>query len=200
MNEKNDELKLFFPTPVWTCVVENSKNLNEKIYKYIIDLKEKFPQGKKVSNVYGWHSPDFNLDDEEVKFFINAISTKIQKVINDMGWNSPNNKIKLMNIWSIINNKSASNNSHIHANSYISAAYYVKAPKDCGNIYFYDPRSAKVIRTPEINEPTSLNVDQVNIIPQEGLLVMFPSYLRHSVGENKSNEERMVISFNIDLK
>tara|TARA_Y100001970_G_C14122139_1_gene796907 strand:- start:213 stop:815 length:603 start_codon:yes stop_codon:yes gene_type:complete len=200
MDDKKDDLKLVFSTPIWACLIEDSKVLNDKIYKYILNLKKTFPEGKKVSNILGWHSPDFNLEDEEVKFFINLISPKINRVINDMGWNSTENKIKLMNMWSIINSKNASNSRHSHPNSYISAAYYVKAPKNCGNIFFYDPRTEKVIRTPNIKVPTPLNVDQINITPQEGLLVMFPSYLHHSVAENQSNEERIVVSFNIDLK
>ena len=40
---------------------------------------------------------------------------------------------------------------------------------------------------------------QHSISPLEGLLVMFPGYLDHSVNENLSNEERIVISFNISL-
>ena len=200
MNDKKDELKLVFSTPIWACLIEDSKKLNDEIYKYILNLKKNFPEGKNVSNILGWHSPDFNLDDKEVKFFINSISPKINRVINDMGWNSTENKIKLMNMWSIINSKNASNSRHSHPNSYISAAYYVKAPKNCGNIFFYDPRTEKVIRTPNIKAPTPLNVDQINITPQEGLLVMFPSYLHHSVAENQSNEERIVVSFNIDLQ
>ena len=38
-----------------------------------------------------------------------------------------------------------------------------------------------------------------SINPAEGGLVLFPSYLDHSVNENLSNEERIVISFNLSL-
>ena len=38
-----------------------------------------------------------------------------------------------------------------------------------------------------------------SIEPKEGLLVLFPSYLYHSVDLNRSGEERIVISFNINL-
>ena len=44
-----------------------------------------------------------------------------------------------------------------------------------------------------------LNIDVVNITPKEGLLVLFPSYLHHSVEINQSSDDRIVISFNIDL-
>ena len=38
-----------------------------------------------------------------------------------------------------------------------------------------------------------------SINPVEGGLVLFPSYLDHSVNPNLSNKERVVISFNISL-
>ena len=103
-------------------------------------------------------------------------------------------------MWTIINKKEALNGRHIHGNSFISAAYYLRAPKNCGNIVFYDPRSAPSFSHPKSNTPNNLNATSHSIEPKEGLLVLFPSYLHHSVEPNMSNEERVVISFNINLK
>lgn len=200
MNEKLSELNLVFSTPIWASLIKDYENLNIELYNYIKNMQNDQPDGVKRSNIKGWHSPDFNLEDAQIKLFIESISPNIQKVINDMGWDPIRNNIKLTNIWSVVNKKDASNSRHTHSNSYISAAYYVKAPKRCGDIYFYDPRSANTIRAPIVKESTRLGMQQVNISPQEGLLIMFPSYLHHSVGENNSDEERIVISFNIDLQ
>ena len=82
----------------------------------------------------------------------------------------------------------------------ISASYYIKVPNEkCGDILFYDPRSANVVRKPITNETNKLNIQVVNITPKNGLLVLFPSYIHHSVEMNNSNQERIIISFNIDL-
>ena len=86
-----------------------------------------------------------------------------------------------------------------HSNNYISAAYYVKAPEKSGNIIFHDPIAERVIRTPKINNQNKLNSNIFSVEPKEGLLVLFPSYLHHSVDTNTSDEERIVVSFNIDL-
>ena len=45
-----------------------------------------------------------------------------------------------------------------------------------------------------------LNAQVNGISPKEGALVLFPSYLDHSVNENQSNEERIVISLNIRIQ
>ena len=84
-------------------------------------------------------------------------------------------------------------------NSSLSAAYYVRAPENCGEIVFYDPRPAPVFSHPLANNPNSLNAMVNSIKPVEGALVLFPSYLEHSVNRNKSDEERIVISFNINI-
>ena len=103
-------------------------------------------------------------------------------------------------MWAIINKKGTSNTRHTHSNNYLSAAYYIKTPKHCGDILFYDPRSAKVIRKPLTTKSNALNAEEVNITPQDGMIVFFPSYLHHAVSENRSDEERIVISFNVDLR
>jgi len=200
MNNKTSEINLIFSTPIWTSHLNEYQDVNRRMEEYIKKQMELDSKGKKASNINGWHSENFNLKDEEVVFFINTISVKIQKAMEDMGWDLKKNKIEIPNIWSIINKRGSSNAMHIHSNSYISAAYYVKAPEKCGDIVFYDPRQSRLIRKPKISKLNSLNGEEVNIKPTDGLLVLFPSYLYHSVNENLSNEERIVISFNVDLK
>ncbi len=199
MNNRVTDLNLMFSTPVWTTIVPNYKEINVKMYNYIQTLQSSDPKGRIRSNVIGWHSQNFNLKDPEPQFFINGISPMLNESFTDMGWDLKKNEIKVTGMWSIINPTNASNARHIHSNNFISAAYYIKAPKKCGDIRFHDPRSAKVVRTPITNVSNKLNIEVVNISPQEGLLVLFPSYLHHSVEMNNSNEERIVISFNIDL-
>ena len=200
MSENLSELNLVFSTPIWTSLVDDYQNINAKMLKYIQSMHEKNPMGATHSNVFGWHSQNFDLEDETVKFFINSIKPKIKKTIDDMCWDPEKSQTKITNMWAIINKKGASNARHTHPNSYLSAVYYIRAPIHCGDILFFDPRSAKVNRKPPTTKPTKLNADEVNVTPQDGMLVFFPSYLHHGVDENKSDEERVIISFNIDMR
>ncbi len=190
---------LFFSTPIWTEKIKNYKDSNEQIYDYIKNLQKKDSQGIVKSNVKGWHSKNFDLKEKEPQNFIKIISRQIESVITDMDWDIKNQKTKITNMWAIINKGGAANARHHHGNSSLSAAYYVRAPKNSGDIVFYDPRPAPVYSHPVSNKPNYLNAMQHSISPLEGLLVMFPGYLDHSVNENLSNEERIVISFNISL-
>ena len=190
---------LFFSTPVWVSKLENHKAVNDQIFSYIKKMQKEDNKGIIKSNIKGWHSKDFNLKQIEVVNFINHISPKINNLIQDMDWDINNQIVKISSMWAIVNIGGASNARHHHGNSTISAAYYVKAPKNSGEIVFYDPRPAPVYYHPRANKPNSLNAMVNSINPIEGGLVLFPSYLDHSVNPNLSKEERIVISFNIDL-
>ena len=199
MTKRKSELNLVFSTPIWTGLILNYQELNIKMFKYIKDLQIQNPKGITKSNVFGWHSEDFDLENEQPKYFINSISTNLNEAFIDMGWDLKNQEVKVTSMWSVINKKNASNARHIHSNNYISAAYYVKTPENGGDIVFHDPRSVTTFRYPKIAENNTLNSNIFTIQPKEGLLVLFPSYLYHSVDLNRSEEERIVISFNINL-
>ena len=190
---------LFFSTPVWASKIENYKEINEKIFYYIKKMQTEDGVGLTKSNVKGWHSKDFDLKDKEPQNFINLISPNINKALIDMNWDIDNQNIKISSMWAIINIGGAANARHHHGNSSISAAYYVRAPENSGDIVFYDPRPAPVYSHPHCKNANYLNAMVNSVTPVEGGLVLFPSYLDHSVNENLSDDERIVISFNVTL-
>ncbi len=138
---------LFFSTPVWVSKLEDYEETNEEIYNYIIKMRDLDEKGIVRSNIKGWHSKDFKLTEKEPKNFINLILPYIEQVIKDMNWDTEKQNVKITNMWAIINKGGAENARHHHGNSAISAAYYVRAPKNCGEIVFYDPRPAPVSAT-----------------------------------------------------
>ena len=195
MNKPN----LLFPTPVWTIQLENYKEINEEMHDYIKKLQNENNIGIERSNVKGWHSNDFDLTDKQPQNFIKFIFPAIEQVMNDMNWEKQKQIAKINNMWAIINIGGSANLRHQHGNSTISGAYYVRAPNNAGDIVFYDPRPAPVYSHPNVKKPNILNAQVNGISPKEGALVLFPSYLDHSVNENLSKDERIVISFNIRI-
>jgi len=192
-------MHLFFSTPIWINEISNHESINKELKNYIYNQREKNPEGAKKSNVNGWHSEEFDLKDENLKNFISEISKNIGNAINDMGWDLETQVVKITSMWSIINNKDAFNEKHHHGNSALSAAYYVKAKQNAGNIVFFDPRQANVFHHPTSKEVNSVNAQVQSVTPKAGTLVLFPSYLEHKVNPNLSEDERIVISFNVAL-
>jgi hypothetical protein len=64
-------------------------------------------------------------------------------------------------------------------------------------INFHDPRNQIGIIRPPVVELTGENTDQVVVGVQKGTLRIFPAYLQHSVDANRSEQERVSVSFNI---
>ena len=118
---------LLFPTPVWTVQFDNYKNVNEKMYDYIKFKRENDKIGINKSNVKGWHSYDFDLNDKEIQNFIAFILPSIEQVMTDMSWEKQKQIAKINNMWAIINTGGSANLRHQHGNI-ISGAYYVRAP------------------------------------------------------------------------
>ncbi len=193
-------MHLFFSTPIWASKIEGYKKVNDDMLAYILNLQKNDPTGLIKSNFKGWHSKDFNMKELDPMNFIKAIKNNLNSLINDMDWDLDIQTVKISSMWAIINEKGAWNQKHQHSNSDISAAYYVTAHEGCGDIVFYDPRPARVYKRPISKSPNKLNGTVNSIKPEAGMLVLFPSYLDHSVNPNLSDEKRVVISFNLSLE
>lgn len=200
MSEKEKILKLF-PQPLFKYQVEDYKVKNKKLLDYIYELYEEDNLGVQKSNINGWHSKSFDLQDKKNipnEFFAN-INPFIVNVFKNYGWVYDPSKIVCTSMWAIINKKGNFNIEHTHPNNYLSAAYYVKAPDNCGNFKATNPNILDRHIRAKSNQPNELNSISASIKVNEGDLLIFPAYLPHSVEENKSDEDRVIISFNIDI-
>ena len=105
----------------------------------------------------------------------------------------------LINMWTTIYPPGAFVPEHIHSNSFISGVFYSKAPEGCGDIVFHDPSwVAKTMFLNTSKEPRFPYVETKHAVkPEEGLMVLFPSWLPHRSLPNTSNEDRIIVSFNI---
>jgi len=110
--------------------------------------------------------------------------------------------------WININRSGDYHDPHNHPHCYLSGTYYLKMPpaietkrhrRDVrpNHITLYDPRTGfnmLSIRGDPYIDP------EYTIMPEAGLLMLWPASLMHFVHPNLSNETRVSISFNIILK
>ena len=196
------EILKFFPEPIFKYKFEDSKSYNKELEDYIYSLYKKDKEGLIRSNKGGWHSQDFELRDENS--IQRRFALKLQKYIlnsfQHLGWKTENKNIRIREMWAIINKKDDFNVIHTHPNSLLSAAYYVKAKKNCGKFQIENPNIAKRHYAPEISNKNEYNMMVGGMHVSEGELLIFPGYLPHKVSKNESDEDRIVISFNVDIK
>ena len=195
------KVRNLFPVPIFHYKLENYKETNKELLNYILELQKNDKTGNAHSNKGGWHSQNFDIVNQGSPInFLNKIKDYLKHIIsNEFGWKYVPNKQRIVAMWAIINKKNSFNVMHNHQNCYFSSAYYVKKPKNSGDITFFDPKEAKTYRFPKIEKYTEYSSEAVTIKPEEGDLLIFPSYLYHSVSENLSEDDRVVISFNVDI-
>ena len=85
---------------------------------------------------------------------------------------------------------------HVHPNSVISGIYYVAAPPGCGQTLFHSPFS-EVMLDPPTTGTNDVNTPMVGVTPRAGDMILFRSWLRHSVKPTPGKEERISIAFNM---
>ena len=198
---KNEQILKLFPQPVFKYKINNFEKINKELLEFIYKEFEKDKLGVKKSNINGWHSKTFDLNDKHgvPNKFLDHIDIYIKNVFKNYGWVYNSEKVKCTSIWSIINKRGNFNIEHSHSNNYLSAAYYVKAPKNCGNFKASNPNIINRNFFPKSEQANELNAKMATIKVEEGDLLIFPAYLPHSVEENESDDDRVIISFNIDI-
>ena len=193
----NYKTNLIFPVPIHQFDVNGFGEIQNELIDYAYGLKRKEPKGVSISNYGGWQSTDFNIENEDDilhQFIINCLSgfPVIQKSVNIN-----------VNAWVNINKPGDYNTKHHHPDCHLSGVLWVKAPEECGRIEFESPVEFQTYTEVEsyVEEFKNYNnyFHTFYFTPTEGRILVFPSHLQHEVLENKSNEDRISVSFNIRL-
>tara|TARA_A100001388_G_C28739484_1_gene486046 strand:- start:761 stop:1369 length:609 start_codon:yes stop_codon:yes gene_type:complete len=192
-----------FPSIIIKEKIKDYDKYKDELIQYSLDQRIQDPIGVKRSNNGGWHS--------EPKYakFQNPISSivinLIRSILNNKNVFNINDLSKAkMQMWININKPGDFNNKHNHPGSDLSGVFWVKSLQKSGNLTFQSPNVMTQIQQinsikDEIGKKLFIT-PTIEIEPLEGLIVLFPSDLSHAVLKNNSNEERISVSFNIDLR
>ena len=181
----------FFPTLIHAEDVKlDTKQLANDIVAW-----SKQDKGVKKTNVNGWHSQTNMHEMPQFKPLVDELF-KMQHEIFKQEW--LDRQPRLGNMWANINYKSGYNKPHIHPNSLFSGVYYVQAEPNCGKIVLYDPRPGIQSNMPVRikGQPPEHLWREVYLDAKVNRIIMFPSWLWHSVEPNESNNIRISVSFN----
>ena len=193
----NYKTNLIFPIPIHQFDVNGFSKIKDELIDYVYDCKKKDPKGVSLSNRGGWQSEGFeiiNEDDVLQLFLINCLSNfpPIKKSVELRGY-----------AWININKPGDYNIKHVHPTNNLSGVLWIKAPQNSGDIIFDSPNVFESFLenksyTDDFKKSCNID-DSYHFYPTEGRIIVFPSHLSHHVQENKSNEDRISVSFNIRL-
>jgi len=143
------------------------------------------------------HTKVFEVFNERVAFALtNYLKDNIDMSI------LKNRKIDI-SIWYNIfkNGDRRGKHNHIHNNGVASGILYLKTPEDSGITRWYNPLE-KLMMACGCNEKHATQTLDTNHHEDQrpGRLVVFPPYVDHDVSTNNSKEDRVTLSFNVNVR
>ncbi len=191
--EASDVIPMF-PTLVWK--VQLRGKLHEAIDARILAaLAGKRRDAPELASSQGWQSDQTLHELEDFRDLVSCVNSMAKRVLRFLriGYDA----FEITGCWANVLAKGAAHRAHSHPNNFLSGVYYVRTHPATDTINFHDPRNQTGIIRPPVVELTAENTDQVVVSVKAGTLLIFPSYLQHSVDTNLSEQERISISFNI---
>jgi len=189
-----------FATPVALITLPGHKKLNPAIERAVLD-KARRSTGMKRSNVGGWHS-DLDLLHWPVPEIRQLAEMVADAATHYCGLllNQATVEGKLsMQAWANVCRRGNFHKAHCHPNWHLSAAYYVNVGKpvadwpESGTFEFSDPRTPARMQT---LDGASFGRPHL-IYPENGQLLLFPSWMEHSVNPYQGPGHRISIAFNM---
>jgi uncharacterized protein (TIGR02466 family) len=126
-----------------------------------------------------------------------TIARHVRAFARALDMNLRGREIRMTDCWVNIMPPSAAHSLHLHPLSFVSGTYYVATPRGCPGLKFEDPRLDRFMAAPpRLPGARKANTAHVTYPAHAGQLILFESWLRHEVAQNRVDAERISISFN----
>ena len=194
------ELLRHFSVPIYSCLVEGFDSHKEALGEALRGVRAASP-GVQLTNRNSWHS-EANLHlgaDPEIRWATDRIRELATGALHDLyqGWRDTEPRI--VDCWSVIGGRGAWHTAHQHYPRLWSGVFYVSAER-CVSATDPTDRGGKVEFLNPISVPMAFfTPPSISYNPRDGLLLLFPGALLHMVHPNPTDEERVIMSFNIDV-
>ena len=175
-----------FPKPLYIGIETQD---NTELYNQITSMTDR--PSDVLSNDGGWQSVDKELD-----LISNIIKRHCKKYFRHLG--NGNAECNIVAQWANVNCPGSSNIVHHHGDCDFSGVYYVRVPENSGDLLVHNFEAPNNNLSKVFTNTTHTSTGH-RVEPEEGLIVMFPGNLKHSVTTNRSNEDRVSIAFNLDV-
>lgn len=203
MNNNEGQILSLFPTPLYThrLVQEEYETVQNELQLVVSKLYLNDQWGQKIewdSNThYLSNKGNFEksiLKEEDMKIVTAFIMRHCLNYMSMMNVKQPY-KPRIVSSWLTLTKPGLYAHIHDHGTNQISGVYWFKTNGKDGDLFFRN--SLKALKCNPIG---SSFAHEANFSPEQGRIAMWPSFLDHGVHENKTNDHRISLSFNIVLE
>lgn len=177
-----------FPTPVAMF------SLDREITKIELDVLMSQEQRPNTGNTTSSNS--YVLNRPELFSLRQFMQDSLDQYLSEVVQSLDTYRLRITQSWTNYTKNNQFHHRHSHPNSIISGVFYAKTDPNIDKIYFYDPRPKfpLSVQTRDFNLYNSASW-WLEALPNR--LMIFPSFLEHSVEQLKDyQEERISLSFN----
>ncbi|MEE8548059.1 MAG: 2OG-Fe(II) oxygenase family protein [Alphaproteobacteria bacterium] len=188
------EVIRMFPTFVWKAELKPDvhERINGATVRTLDRIRRCLPA---LAPGQAWQSDQALHKLEDLRELVSCVNDTVTRVLEFIKISG--DAFEITGFWANINATGSGHKIHSHPNNFLSGVYYVETHKGADTINFHDPRAQASIIRPPVTDLTAENTDQVVVKVKNGDLLVFPSWLPHSVDPNSSGKPRISISFNI---
>ena len=186
-----------YSTPLWQSEYPNFEEDKDKFLDAVKQFKEENPSTETRSSIAGYQSPKNLQTVFELSPLWEYICQMAYKASADLDF-FDNCDVALTEAWLNVNDsRQCMNSEHVHGEVF-SGVFYLQAPEGSGKLSLVNPGMNKMWKGCNLtNQKNQFTGENIRIDPVEGNIILFPSYLPHSVETNDHDEERISISFNV---
>lgn len=191
--EQSGVLKLF-PTYVWATQLKPDVYgpINRDILRRLETIGREQPALDRSGQ---WQTAQDLQRHEELAALVSIVTATAREICDSL--TITYGDLEITGCWANVSAPGYPHRQHLHPNNYLSGAYYVRTAAGSDSIRFHDPRPQAGIVVPPARDQNRANPDQVALDVREGMLVMFPAWLTHSVAPNMSQDTRVSVAFNL---
>lgn len=193
---QSTEVAQLFPSCLWIHRLAAAPALNAVLLREIEAVRQVEPSRAKAKGT--WQSAGDLHRRPAFRPLAEAAMAAARGVVGFLRWKHEG--LEITNLWANINYEAYAHHHHHHPNNHVSGVYYAKAAPGAGDIVFHDPRPQAHLMEPAVTAYTPATSAKHSFKPEEGLMLLFPSWLEHSVDPNESGRERVSFAFNLTLR
>lgn len=185
-----------YSVPLWQSEYPEFEEHKEIILNACKRYQQENPISENKSNICGYQSPRFLHAKEELRSLFEYICQMGFKASSDLDFIDCD--VFITSSWVSVNSsRQCMNSEHVHGEVF-SGVFYLSAPEESGKLVLQNPAINRMWKGCALtSQKNPFTGESIRIEPVEGNILLFPSYLPHSVETNNHDKERISISFNL---
>ena len=205
---KQATLQGLFGTPLYSSNIGRSytkeeTNFFENSKKHVRQNSSKVPNPTTNSYTGKNKKGTYILDLEKLSTLRKDVMVHVQSYFEKIYAPNTDCSIYLTQSWINYTEEGQQHHAHFHSNSLVSGVVYLDADKQHDGIIFFRPQNfydRTIHIDPKQSELNEFNAPKWDLPVETGDIVLFPSYLKHSVDTKNGKNTRTSLAFNTFVK